>query len=41
MVETPLIVQRFDGKDDVLKVQIYLVDTDIPFLCVKRTLDLW
>ena len=37
IVEIPVIVQRNDGRDDVLKVQAYLVDADITFLCGKRT----
>merc|ERR1712082_26158 len=32
MVELPVIVRRLDGKEDVLQVFIYLVDTDVPFL---------
>lgn len=38
IVKIPIIVQRNDGKDDVLKVKAYLVDTDIPFLCRKELL---
>ena len=38
MVELPVIVRRFDGKEDVLQVFTYLVDTDVPFLCGKREL---
>merc|ERR1712240_32619 len=30
MVELPIIVRRLDGKEDVLKVFTYLVDTDAP-----------
>ena len=41
MVEIPLVVTRLDGREDVLIVQTYLVDADIPFLCGKRTLELW
>ena len=41
IVEIPVIVQRNDGRDNVLKVQAYLVDADIPFLCGKRTMELW
>ena len=41
MVQIPVIVQRNDGRDEVLKIQAYLVDTDIPFLCGKRTLEIW
>ena len=40
MVKIPVIVQRNDGRDDVLKVQVYLVDADIPFLCGERTMEL-
>ena len=38
MVELSLIVRRMDGKEDVLKVFTYLVDADVPFLCVKGTI---
>ena len=42
MVELPVIVRRLDGKEDVLQVFTYLVDTDVPFLCRKRELkDRW
>ena len=41
MVEIPLIVQRIDGKEDILKVQTYIVAAEVPFLCGKRTLRLW
>ena len=41
MVEIPLIVQRIDGKEDVLKVQTYIVAAEVPFLCGKRTLRFW
>ena len=40
MVEIPVIVQRSDGKGDMLRIQAYLVDPDIPFLSGKRTLEL-
>ena len=33
MVDKPLIVQRLDSKDDVLKVLNYVVDEEIIFLC--------
>ena len=38
MVELPILVTRMDGKEDVLKVQTYLVDAEVPFLCGKQTL---
>merc|ERR1712112_324293 len=42
MVELPVIVRRLDGKEDVLQVFTYLVETDVPFLCGKRELkDRW
>ena len=40
IVKIPIIMLRNDGRDDVLKVQAYLVDTHIPFLCGKR-MKLW
>ena len=30
------LVNRLDGKEDVLKVFTYLVDADVPFLCGKK-----
>ena len=30
-----------DGKEDVLTVQTYLVDAEVPFLCGKKTLEDW
>ena len=30
-----------DGREDVLIIQTYLVDAEIPFLCGKRTLKGW
>ena len=30
-----------DGKEDVLIVQTYLVDAEVPFLCGKQTLETW
>ena len=30
-----------DGKEDVLIVQTYLVDAEVPFLCGKQTLEAW
>ena len=28
-------------EEDVLVVQTYLVDVEVPFLCGKRTLEIW
>ena len=41
LVELPILVTRMDGKEDVLKVQTYLVDAEVPFLCGKQTLESW
>ena len=41
MVELPILVTRMDGNEDVLKVQTYLVDAEVPFLCGKQTLESW
>ena len=35
MVELPILVTRTDGREDVLKVQTYIVDAEVPFLCGK------
>ena len=35
LVELPILVTRLDGKEDVLIVQTYLVDAEVPFLCGK------
>ena len=41
LVELPILVTRMDGKEDVLIVQTYLVDAEVPFLCGKQTLESW
>ena len=41
MVELPVLVTRLNGREDVLKVQTYLVEADVLFLCGKRTPELW
>ena len=41
MIEVPMIVKRFDGKEDELKVFTYLAEADVPFLCGKRTIEKW
>ena len=30
-----------DGREDVLTIQTYLVDAEIPFFCGKQTLEDW
>ena len=41
MIELLVLVTKRDSREDVLKVQTYLVKADVPFLCGKRTLELW
>ena len=41
MVELPVLVTRLDSREDVLVIQTYLVDAEIPFLCGKQTLENW
>ena len=41
LIELPILVTRMDGKEDVLKVQTYLVDAEVPFLCGKQTHESW
>ena len=41
LVEFPVLVTRLDGKEDVLVIQTYLVDAEVPFLCGKQTLENW
>ena len=39
LVELPILITRLDGKEDLLTVQTYLVDAEVPFLCGKQTLE--
>ena len=41
LVELPVLVTRLDGREDVLIIQTYLVDAEVPFLCGKQTLESW
>ena len=41
LVELLILVTRLDGREDVLTVQTYLVDGEVPFLCSKQTLESW
>ena len=38
LAELPILISRMDGKEDVLVVQTYLVDAEVPFLYGKQTL---
>ena len=41
LIELLILITRMDGKEDVLTVQTYLVDAEVPFLCGKQTLETW
>ena len=41
LVELPVLVTRLDGREDVLIIQTYLVDVELPFLCGKQTIESW
>ena len=41
LVELLILVTIMDGKEDVLIVQTYLVDAEVPILCGKQTLESW
>ena len=41
LVELSVLVTRLDGREDVLVIQTYLVDCNLPFLCGKQTLENW
>ena len=41
LIEFLILVTRMDGREDVLQVQTYLVDAEVPFLCGKQTLESW
>ena len=39
LVKLSVLITRLDGRADVLTIQTYLVDADIPFLCSTQTLE--
>ena len=41
LIELLILVTKMDGREDVLTVQTYLVDAEVPFLCGKQTLESW
>lgn len=41
MVDIPLVMQRLYCMEDILTLQIYLIDTDVSFLCGKGTMEVW
>lgn len=40
-MELPVLATRLEGREDVLIIQTYLVDAEVPFLCGKQTLESW
>ena len=41
MVEKTVLVQQLDGKDDLIKVQIYVMVANVLFFCGRNTLEYW
>ena len=41
LVELSVLVIRLDGREDVMIIQTYFVDAEVPFLCGKQTLESW
>ena len=41
MTEVPIVVEKTNGLEVVLKVQTYVVDAKLTFLIGKKTLKLW
>ena len=41
LIELPILMTRLDGREDVLIIQTYLMDAEVPFLCGKRTIEDW
>ena len=41
LVEIPVLVTRPDGRENVLVIQTYITDAEVPSLCVKKTLESW
>ena len=41
LIELPILITRLDGREDILTIQTYLMDAEIPFICGKRTLEDW
>ena len=39
LVELPILITRLNRKEDVLTVQTYIVNAEVPFLCGKQTLE--
>ena len=41
LIELPLLIKSMNGREYVLKAQVYVIDADIVFWCGKKTLEQW
>ena len=41
MVEPPLLMRSKNFKQYVLKAMVYVIDTNVVFLCGNKTLEFW
>ena len=41
MIELPLIVKSIVGKEEILKVEIFIIDPDVTYLRRKKTIENW
>ena len=41
LIELPLLVRSMNGRKYVLKEQVYVIDSDVVFLCGKKTMEKW
>ena len=41
LVELPVLITRLDSKEDLLTIQTYHIDAEVPFLYSKRTFEGW
>ena len=41
LIELPVLVTKLDRREDILVIHTYLVDSELPFLCGRETLEKW
>ena len=41
LIELPLLIKSMNGREYVLKAQVYVIDADVVFLCGKKTFEQW
>ena len=39
--QLPLLIKSLNGKEHLLKAEVYVIDADVVFLCGKKTLEQW